>query len=232
MHHLVVDTWARASSPLHARHAQAKILVLLAFLAAVSTTAPATQWAFAAYAALLLAAALVSQLPLAGLLARATLVLSFSATFALLTWWSGDTLRALALAEKSYLSGFAVLLFVATTPLTASTSALDAWHCPRQLLLVIQFLYRYLFVIAEQAQRMRQAARCRSGRRFDFRAGAGALGVLFARSWQRADGVHQAMLARGFQGRFVIAAPARFRAADGLFLGAGLAACLAVRFVL
>jgi len=56
--------------------------------------------------------------------------------------------------------------------------------------------------------------------------------VLFARSWQRADGVHQAMLARGFQGRFVIAAPAAFRAADGLFLAAGLAACLAVRFLL
>ena len=232
MHHLVVDRWARASSPLHARHAQAKILVLLGFLAAVSTTAPAAQWAFGAFATLALAAALVSRLPLAGLLARAALVLPFSATFALLTWWSGDTLRALALAEKSYLSGFAVLLFVATTPLTESTSALDAWHCPRALLLVIQFLYRYLFVIAEQAQRMRQAALCRGGRRFGFSAAAGALGVLFARSWQRAEGIHQAMLARGFQGRFAIAAPAPFRSADGIFLGAGLAACVAVRFLL
>jgi len=220
---------------LHARHAQAKIAVLLAFLVAVSTTAPATQWAFAAYAALSLAAALISRLPLTGLLARAALVLPFSATFALLTWWSGDALRALALAEKSYLSGFAVLLLVATTPLTESAAALDAWHCPRPLLLVIQFLYRYLFVIAEQAQRMRQAASCRRGprgRSFEFRAAAGALGVLFARSWQRADGVHQAMLARGFQGHFVIAAPASFRAADGMFLAAGLAACLAVRFLL
>ena len=235
MHHLVVDRWARGSSPLHARHAQAKIAVLLAFLVAVSTTAPATQWAFAAYAALSLAAALISRLPLTGLLARAALVLPFSATFALLTWWSGDALRALALAEKSYLSGFAVLLLVATTPLTESTAALDAWHCPRPLLLVIQFLYRYLFVIAEQAQRMRQAASCRRGprgRSFEFRAAAGALGVLFARSWQRADGVHQAMLARGFQGHFVIAPPASFRAADGMFLAAGLAACLAVRFLL
>ena len=235
MHHLVVDRWARGSSPLHARHAQAKIAVLLTCLVAVSTTAPAAQWAFAAYGALSLAAALISRLPLVGLLARAALVLPFSATFALLTWWSGDASRALALAEKSYLSGFAVLLLVATTPLTESTAALDAWHCPRPLLLVIQFLYRYLFVIAEQAQRMRQAASCRRGprgRSFEFRAAAGALSVLFARSWQRADGVHQAMLARGFQGRFVIAAPAAFRAADGLFLAAGLAACLAVRFLL
>ena len=235
MHHLVVDRWARDSSPLHARHAQAKIAVLLAFLVAVSTTAATTQWAFAAYAALGLSAALFSRLPLVGLLRRAALVLPFSATFALLTWWSGDALRALALAEKSYLSGFAVLLLVATTPLTESIAALDAWHCPRALVLVIQFLYRYLFVIAEQAQRMRQAASCRRGQRgrsFEFRAAAGALGVLFARSWQRADGIHQAMLARGFQGRFVIAAPAAFRAVDGVFLAAGLTACVAVRFLL
>ena len=124
MHHLVVDRWSRSSSPLHDRHAQAKIVVLLAFLAAVSTTVPAAQWAFGAYAAILLAAALVSRLPLRGLLARAALVLPFSATFVLLTWWLGDPLRALAMAEKSYLSGFAVLLLVATTPLTEITSAL------------------------------------------------------------------------------------------------------------
>jgi len=230
VHHLVVDRWSRLSSPLHARHAQAKILVLLGFLAAVSTAPPSSQRALGAYAVLALAAALMSRLPLSGLLARAALVLPFSATFALLTWWAGDPLRALAMAEKSYLSGFAALLFVATTPLTESISALDAWHCPRTLLLVIQFLYRYLFVIAEQAQRMRQAAHCRRGK-FGFRAAAGNLGVLFARSWQRADGVHQAMLARGFQGRFLIAAPAPFRAADGAFLVTGLAACLALRFL-
>ena len=67
-------------------------------------------------------------------------------------------MRAIALGEKSFLSGLAALLLVATTPLTDWTAALNAFRFPRTLILVIQFVYRYLFVIADQAQRMRHAA--------------------------------------------------------------------------
>ncbi len=233
MHHLVVDRWSRGSSPLHARHAQAKMLVLLGLLVALSTTASGAPAAFGGYAAILAAAAALSGLPFGGLLARAALVLPFSATFAAVTWWSGDSARALALIAKSYLSGLAVLLFIATTPLTETVAVLERRGCPRPLLLVVQFLYRYLFVVAEQVLRMRQAALCRRGQgRGGFRCAAGMLAALFARSWQRAEGVHHAMLARGFRGRFVITLVKPFRAADILFVGAALAACGAVRFLL
>ena len=239
MHHLVIDRWSRESSPLHARDPRAKLAVLLIFLVAVSTTPPRAQVAFVGYAALLVLAVYVSRLPLRGLAGRAALVLPFSATFALLTWWSGDALRALALAEKSFLSGMAALLLVSSTPLTAWTAALESWRVPRMLILVIQFVYRYLFVIAEQAQRMRWAALCRKGSPrisqrgyFDFSAAAGLLGVLFARSWQRADGIYHAMLSRGFRGRFVPSPPAPFRASDAMFCSACFAGCLAIRLLL
>ena len=239
MHHLVIDRWSRGSSPIHQRDPRAKLAALLVFLIALSTTPPGAQAAFAAYAILLIIAANRARLPLLGLAGRAALVLPFSATFALLTWWSGDSLRALALAEKSFLSGVAALLLVCTTPLTGWTAALESWHAPRMLILVIQFVYRYLFVIAEQAQRMRWAALGRKGspkktrpRSFQFSAAAGLLGVLFARSWQRADGIYHAMLARGFRGRFVPAAPAPFRASDLLFLSTCLAGCLVIRILL
>ena len=233
MHHLVIDRWSRGSSPLHRRDPRAKLAALLVFLIALSTTRPAAQWAFAAYAVLLIVAANRARLPLLGLAGRAALILPFSATFALLTWWSGDALRALALAEKSFLSGVAALLLVGTTPLTGWTAALESWRVPRMLILVIQFVYRYLFVIAEQAQRMRWAAACRGSHKSSgFRLAAGLVGVLFARSWQRADGIYHAMLARGFRGRFVPAAPAPFRASDALFFSACLAGCLAIRVLL
>ncbi|MBZ5672779.1 MAG: energy-coupling factor transporter transmembrane protein EcfT [Acidobacteriia bacterium] len=233
MHHLVIDRWSRGSSSLHQRDPRAKLAALLVFLIVLSTTRPAAQWAFAAYAIMLIIAVHSARLPILGLAGRAALVLPFSATFALLTWWSGDTLRALALAEKSFLSGMAALLLVATTPLTGWTAALESWRAPRMLILVIQFVYRYLFVIAEQAQRMRWAAVCRGSHKTGgFRLATGLVGVLFARSWQRADGIYHAMLARGFRGRFVPAAPAPFRAADALFFSACLAGCLAVRILL
>jgi energy-coupling factor transporter transmembrane protein EcfT len=233
VHHLVIDRWSRGAGPLHQRDSRAKLAALLVFLIALSTTPPSSQVAFAGYAVLLIFAAYRAGLPILGLAGRAALILPFSATFALLTWWSGDSLRALALAEKSFLSGMAALLLVGTTPLTGWTAALESWRVPRMLILVIQFVYRYLFVIAEQAQRMRWAALCRGSRKTGgFRLAAGLVGVLFARSWQRADGIYHAMLARGFRGRFVPAVPAPLRASDAAFFSACLAGCLAIRILL
>ena len=236
MHHVVVERWSRRSSPLHARDARAKLGALLAFLVAISTTPPQAARAFVAYSALLAVAIVSARLPFQGLLGRAALVLPLSATFAAVTWWSGDPARAIELAVKSFISGLAALLLVATTPLTQLLNALESLGVPRPLILVVQFLYRYLFVISEQAQHMRLAARCRQGlgldRRSRFYAAAGALGVLFARSWERADGIYRAMLARGFSGRFSPLAPARFGARDFAFLCAAVAASTAIRLAL
>ena len=233
MHHVVFERWSRGASPLHTLDARAKLAALLVFLVAVSTTAPASQIAFAADALLLGAALGASRLPVAGILGRAALVLPFAATFALITWWSGEPMRALSLMEKSLLSGLAALLTMATTPLEQLMGALDSARTPRPLLLVIQFLYRYLFVISEQAQHMRLAARCRQGVGHRggarFHAAAGAVGVLFARSWERADGIYRAMLARGFTGRFPELVPARFGGRDAAFLCGCAAVTLAVR---
>ena len=235
MHHLVVERWSRGSSLLHARDARAKLGALAAFLISVSTTPPAAQLAFAAYAAMLAIAIAAARLPFGAALKRAALVLPFSATFAVLTWWSGDSWRALSLAEKSFLSGLAALILIATTPLTQLMRALEWLRVPRPLVLVIQFLYRYLFVLSEQAQHMRLAARCRQGpglaKRSRFHAAAGALAVLFARSWERADGVYRAMCARGFAGRFPAIAIPRFGAADATFLCITIAAAVAIRTV-
>ena len=236
MHHVVVERWSRHQSLLHARDARAKLLALLVFLVAVSTTPISSQKAFGAYAVLVLAAVLLSRLPTRALLTRAAFVLPFSATFALITWLAGEPMRALALAEKSFLSGLAVLLLVATTPIAQLLGALESLGVPRPLILVVQFLYRYLFVISEQAQHMRLAALCRQGpgraRRSRFHAAAGALGVLFARSWERADGIYHAMVSRGFRGHFSALAPARFRMADLAFLSVAAAASLAIRLAL
>lgn len=233
MHHVVVERWSRGASPLHARDPLAKLAALMAFLVALSTTPARAQIAFAGYAALVAAAMAGSHLPLGGLVRRATLVLPFSATFALITWLSGEPERALALAEKSFLSGLAALLLIATTPLNPLLAALESLRMPRLLILVVQFLYRYLFVISEQAQHMRLAAQSRhaegGGRLRGFAAAAGALSVLFARSWERADGIYRAMLARGFTGRFSTRERLHLHLADAAFLIVVVAACLAIR---
>jgi cobalt/nickel transport system permease protein len=221
MHHVIVDRWSRGNSYLHARDPRAKIAALLVFLVLLATTPGDAFVALAIDLAVILAGIATARLPMFNLLLRASTVLPFSFTFALLSWLAGDRLRALALVEKTYLSAVAVLLVAGTTPLPLLIRGIESFRAPRLLLTVVQFLYRYLFVISEQAQHMRLAAASRSGlgrqSKSRFQAAAGAIAVLFARSYYRSDGIHRAMVARGFQGRFPLGHPLRFRASDAVF---------------
>jgi len=233
MHHVLMDQWSQGSSPLHARDPRAKILALLVFLIVLATTAPNAFSALVIDAAVLLAGILIAGLPPISLLMRAAVVLPFSLAFGLISWLAGDRLRALGLVEKSYLSTVAVLLVVGTTPLPLLLSGLEALGTPRLLALVAQFIYRYLFVVSEQAQHLRLAAACRQGRerqrRLGFRAAAGALAVLFARSYYRAEGIHRAMMARAFSGKFALFRRLQFRLSDGFFTLAVTAFLILVR---
>lgn len=232
----IVERWSRGSSPLHSLDARVKLAALVAYLFAIASTSAWRQSAFAGYAVVLSVAIAASRIPARALLARAALVLPFSATFAFITWLTGDGNRALALVEKSFLSGLAVLVAMSATPLAELARALESFRVPRSLVLVIQFLYRYLFVVTDQAHRMRMAAASRQGFRRNarprFQAAAGAVGVLFARSWERADAVYRAMTARGFRGTFPVMAPARLRASDIMAAGCFALASLAVRLLL
>lgn len=187
----------------------------------------------AAYFFLLCGSVLLARLPLKAILVRAAVVLPFSATFACVSLLSGTTERAIGIPVKSFLSALGVLLVVATTPLPQILRALEGLGAPRMALLVIQFLYRYLFVIFEQAQHMRLAAKCRGGfgggHRSKFKAAAGALAVLFGRSYERAEGIHQAMLSRCFDGHLRLLSTGRIRGVDVAFLAAAVAFPLAFR---
>ena len=227
----LLEAPARPQGPLDRRDARSKLAALVVLLVVISTARHAVPVTAAALAGLLAAACVWARVPLAAALGRAAVVLPFTLFFALVCWLSGDAARGLALALKSYLSCLAVWLVMATTPLPALLRGLESFGAPRFLLMVAQFVYRYLFVIVEEARTMALAAAARGGaaggglRRLRFRAAAGALAVLFARSYQRAEEIHRAMLARGFSGRMRSLDTTRFRTADAAFAaGASLAA--------
>jgi cobalt/nickel transport system permease protein len=176
------------------------------------------------------------RIPLLQAFLRAGLVLPFTGVFVAISWLAGDPARALALAMKSYLSALAVVLVVSTTPMPALLGGFCALGAPAFILQVGQFLYRYLFVVSEEAQHMRKAAAARgasvrqwAAERQRFRASAGALAVLFARSYNRAEDIHHAMLARGFSGNLPVLEASRFRPSDWLFVIVGSALIVIVR---
>ncbi len=234
MHHVVLEHWSRGRSVVHDLDARAKSLVLIAFLVVIATTPPDALLQMFTYFGLLLVGLAAASLPVASVLARATVVLPFSATFAVVSWLAGDQMRALGLIEKTYLSALAVLLVAGTTPLPALLNGFQSLGVPRVLTSVVQFLYRYLFVISGQAQHMRVAAASRGGlrkssRKARFQMAAGALGVLFARSYLRADGIHRAMQSRGYRGQLPVGQPPHFRVVDAAFAAITIAGMIGIR---
>jgi cobalt/nickel transport system permease protein len=83
---------------------------------------------------------------------------------------------------------------------------------PRLLVAVIGLMWRYLFVMADEAQRMVTAREARSGHSGELGARAGGglawrarvtggmAGSLFVRSFERGDRIYSAMAARGYDG--------------------------------
>jgi cobalt/nickel transport system permease protein len=230
LRHARIERWSRGNSAIHRRHAAAKILATLALLICIATLTSDAMPACLLYLALLVAAALAARLPVPAMLWLAAAVLPFALCFALVTALAGDPVRAVWLVIRAYLSSFAALLLIATTPMPSLIAGLEWLRAPRFLLQVMQFLYRYLIVLMEEAIAMHQAGSARAGS-LRFRQAAAAAAVLFARAYARAQAIHRAMLSRGFEGHLPVFSQVRFRIADAGFLGAATALVIGVRAV-
>lgn len=231
MRHARIERWSLGNSAIHRRHAASKILATLLLLISIATLRQDTEAACVLYLALLVTAAAVAKLPVPAMLWAAAAVLPFALCFAVVSALAGDPVRAVWLVIRAYLSSFAVLLLIATTPMPALVAGLAWMRAPRFLLQVMQFLYRYLIVLIEEANAMRQAGSARAGSlgTLRFRQAAAAAGVLFARSYARAQAIHRAMLARGFEGRMPVFGEIPFQMTDAGFVAGAVVLVVAVR---
>jgi cobalt/nickel transport system permease protein len=207
-----------------------KLAILLAYILSIALLRYPSQRQILLGATVLGIAALIARLPLRLLLLRSILVVPFVGPFALILYLSGDHARAIAIIEKTYLSTSAVLIAVATTELPKLLAAAKWFRMPGMLVEVAQLIYRYLFVLASQAQQMRVAfsSRCGSVGKRAFLASAGMVAILFGRSYRRAVIIHQAMLARGFEGMLPSDSYSPLRWADYAALLSGFAFAIAL----
>ena len=100
----------------------------------------------------------------------------------------------------------AFMALIATMSLSTLGHALHRIGVPEKIVQLLLMTYRYVFVIEQEYQRLIRAAKIRG-----FRPGTNAntyrtysyvIGMLFVRAAARAERVHQAMLCRGFSGKF------------------------------
>ena len=137
-----------------------------------------------------------------------------------------------AVSIKAILGTISAILLGATTTFPSTLRALEAMRLPRLLVLITGFVYRYLFVVVDEVQRMRAALAAR-GYRPRNSLQAAAVGrvatALFLRTHARGERVYLAMLSRGYAGSVPALDSLRFRAADIMFLAAVGAFILPIR---
>jgi cobalt/nickel transport system permease protein len=110
---------------------------------------------------------------------------------------------AASILIKNSLALLIMLLLAATTPFHKLLSALRKLRVPPVLVATLQFMDRYRHVLMDELERMSTARRART---FD-RGGSlawslltGLVAILFLRTFERAERVHGAMVARGWTG--------------------------------
>ena len=104
----------------------------------------------------------------------------------------------------------AIILFFITLLSTSSVADLghgmEGLRLPSKFCLLLLFSYRYISVISLEYQRLARAAKLRCFRPgtnlHTYRTYAHLLGMTMVKSWNRAQRVGQAMVLRGFHGRF------------------------------
>jgi cobalt/nickel transport system permease protein len=133
---------------------------------------------------------------------------------------SGGFLSFTSIMVKYVLTVSAGLALIACTGFDAICSALTGMGVPGPFTIQLLFVYRYIFVLGEEAARM---ARARALRSFGDRGmGIGVyssmLGQLLLRTMDRAQRIHLAMMCRGFDGEIRYIASPRMRWSDWIFL--------------
>jgi cobalt/nickel transport system permease protein len=144
---------------------------------------------------------------------------------------SGGWLSFLSLLLRFALSVSAALLLIATTGFPAICQALNRMGAPRIFTVQLLFLYRYLFVLTEEAIRMLRAHSLRSfGKKVRLTVFKQLLGNLLLRTLARAQRIHLAMLSRSFTGEIRLMHQHRIGLAELVFSLAGIVAFILLRF--
>lgn len=145
---------------------------------------------------------------------------------------SGGWISCASIVVRTMLTLGSALILVGVTGLPAICGALERMGMPRTLAVQILFLYRYLFVLSEEATRASRARELRTfgTRGLGMKTFASLVGHLLLRTWQRAERIHMAMLARGFSGEFHTRRTFFFGVREALFLAGWSALFVSLRY--
>ena len=213
-----LDLLAHADTPVHRLDARAKVLVTLLFCSVVISFGkydlsallpfaifPVTMIVMGNLPPLLIARKIALICPLVLLVAILNPVLDRDVAVRLgFMDISGGWISFFSIVVRSILTVGSALVLVGVTGFTPICRALEKLGVPQAFAVQLLFLYRYIFVLAEEGSRASIARELRSfgTKGLGISSFSSMIGYLLLRTWNRAERIHMAMLARGFAGEF------------------------------
>ncbi|MDX1408753.1 MAG: cobalt ECF transporter T component CbiQ [Saprospiraceae bacterium] len=242
MHFDAFDRYHESASFVHRLDPRVKVSVTLAFILSNALLPDGAWLAFGFSWAFLLFANILSDLGVLYTFKRSFVALPFAliaitVLFSVpgepltsfhfiwdLTITDAGLLRFVSIVIRSWLSVQMAILLVATARFPDIVHALEHLRVPSILTTIIAFLYRYLFVLADEVFRLLRAREARSAAAPGVRSGGSVVwragvaghmaGQLFLRSYERSDRVYNAMLARGYSGHLQTMSPHELHRVD------------------
>jgi cobalt/nickel transport system permease protein len=228
-----LESLSYQQTPLHRLDPRTKLLTTLAFIVAVVSFGKYEVTGLLPFAIYPVALIAVGNLP-PGYLARKILLAAPFAFFvgifnplldrAVLVHLgpvglSGGWVSFASIMIRFVLTVAAALVLIAGTGLNAVGLALEKLGAPNGFVVQLLFLYRYIFVLTDEALRLVRARALRSfqGRGLGFKVFSHMIGQLLLRTLARARRIHLAMLSRGFDGIIRLRRPLEIHLRDGVF---------------
>ena len=261
MHINVFDHYQNQSTLAHQLDPRVKVVIVVTLILSNALLPDGAWLAYGVVALFVLAAARAAHLPFSFLFKRSLIVLPFLLaavtivftlpgtavfSFSIGSWTFTATdaglVRFASILIRSWLSVLTAIWLTATTPFPDLMHALRHLRVPQILVSIISFMYRYLFVMADEAQRLLRAREARSARLPGQQGSSGSLwwrakiagsmvGQLFLRSFERSDRVYNAMLARGYRGQLLTMNPHHMTQRDWFVGGTAVVLILLVQIL-
>lgn len=218
---MIEEPFTDGTTFLHRMDAAAKLITAIILILPAATTS--SFGVAAGYGLLSLVLISFARLPVARVLKRLLLANSFTLFLLVtlpLTYDGEQTITysyvtisvegvsiALLIGLKTNAILLAVMALLSTSNISALGYGLEKIKLPLRLCYLILFTYRYIFVIEQEFKRLHRAARLRcftpSTNIHTYRTFGYLFGMTLVKSWEQAHRVHQAMVLRGFSGRFI-----------------------------
>jgi cobalt/nickel transport system permease protein len=238
--HGFLDKYADLKSPIHSIEPRVKTALLIAAVFVSSLTPRGFTERILLMILTALFLALLSRVPLRVYVLRFAVILPIVAVLSGVYSFSGSGFSWFEFFfyfSKASASFLFVLILVTTTKFESILSALRYFRFPIVIISILSFLYRYIFVIQDELERMLRAVKARTtantDRRVLLKTYFNLTGILMLRSLERSERIHRTMLAKGFSAEAMYRTkPQKLGYQDILFIIFFTSAIILINFIL